>query len=319
MNNIRVSIICNTYNHEKYIRDALEGFVMQQTNFLFEVLIHDDASTDNTARIIREYQSKYPELIKPIYETENQYSKFDGTIEKLQANRAQGKYVAMCEGDDYWIDPLKLQKQYDFMETHPQYTLCGCSTKWINELTGKETNKSKTDQDRDVSLAEFLSPKNGRPFPYVSFFMLTETWESLPLWNFPVGDLPLSYYAAMKGKVRMLADIMCVYRWNVAGSWTARNADYSKRAETNEKMISGFEQMNKETDYQYDNLIQNAILHQKYTKALMQHDFRALQSDELVELYRQRDLIHRISDRMRCTAPHLYHIVQTVLGENRWK
>lgn len=120
---IMVSIRCTAYNHEKYIRDALEGFVMQKTNFRFEAIVHDDASTDGTAAIIREYAEKYPDIIKPIYETENQYSKHDGSLTKIMNSACKGKYIAMCEGDDYWTDPYKLQKQVDFLENNPGFTM----------------------------------------------------------------------------------------------------------------------------------------------------------------------------------------------------
>ena len=113
-----VSISCITYNHKQYIRDAIEGFLMQITNFPVEILIHDDASTDGTAEIIREYEKQYPWLIKPVYQTENQYSKHNGIISKIQYVRALGKYIAFCEGDDYWTDPYKLQKMVDFLESN---------------------------------------------------------------------------------------------------------------------------------------------------------------------------------------------------------
>jgi len=116
-----VSISCITYNHENYIRDTIEGFLMQKTNFNFEVLIHDDASTDYTAEIIREYEKKYPDIIKPIYQKENQYSKGVKISPKIQYPRAKGKYIAGCEGDDYWTDSYKLQKQVDFLEANPEY------------------------------------------------------------------------------------------------------------------------------------------------------------------------------------------------------
>jgi glycosyltransferase involved in cell wall biosynthesis len=119
-----ISICCITYNHEPYIRQCLEGFMMQKTNFPFEVLIHDDASTDGTADIIRRYESKYPDIIKPIYQKENQYSKGVEISSTFNYPRAKGKYMAVCEGDDYWIDPLKLQKQVDFLENNPEYSMC---------------------------------------------------------------------------------------------------------------------------------------------------------------------------------------------------
>src|SRR5699024_3016962 len=121
-----VSIICTAYNHEKYIDKCIEGFIMQKTNFEFEVLINEDASTDHTADLIREYEKKHPDIIRPIYQTENQYTKRVGLWKTILFPKARGKYIAMCEGDDYWTDPFKLQKQVDFLEVHEDYILvCG--------------------------------------------------------------------------------------------------------------------------------------------------------------------------------------------------
>jgi len=105
---IVVSISCITYNHAPYIRQCLDGFVMQKTTFPFEILIHDDASTYGTPDIIREYEAKYPGLIKPIYQTENQHSKGVKISQTFNWPRARGKDIALCEGDDYWTDPYKL-------------------------------------------------------------------------------------------------------------------------------------------------------------------------------------------------------------------
>lgn len=127
MNKTLVAIKCTVYNHEPYLRDCLDGFVMQQTNFPFVAIVHDDASTDGSAAIIREYEEKYPDIIKPIYETENQYSKHDGSLGRIMnaAIDATGaKYVALCEGDDYWTDPYKLQKQVAYMETNKECVIC---------------------------------------------------------------------------------------------------------------------------------------------------------------------------------------------------
>ena len=120
-----VSIRCLVYNHEPYLRKCLDGFMMQKTNFAFEVIVHDDVSTDNSAAIIREYAEKYPDIIKPIYETENQYSKLDGSLDRIinKAIHPNAKYIAYCEGDDCWTDPYKLQKQVYFLESHPDYIL----------------------------------------------------------------------------------------------------------------------------------------------------------------------------------------------------
>ena len=122
---IMVTIRCLTYNQEPFIRQCLDGFIMQKTNFRFIAIVHDDASTDKTADIIREYAINYPDIIRPIIQTENQYSRgFDEVRNRLNNLCMKTKYVAYCEGDDYWTDPMKLQKQFDFMEAHPDYSAC---------------------------------------------------------------------------------------------------------------------------------------------------------------------------------------------------
>ena len=120
---IVVSVVCATFNHELYIEDAITGFLMQETDFAFEVIIHDDASTDKTADIVREYQSKYPKIIKPIYQSENQYSKGNFRPSPYAASFGKGEYVAMCEGDDYWVDKYKLTKQYRFLKYNLDFDL----------------------------------------------------------------------------------------------------------------------------------------------------------------------------------------------------
>ena len=125
-----VSICCVTYNHAPFIRKALDGFLMQEPPMgvpadqpWYEILIHDDASTDGTTEIIREYAAKHPNVIFPLYETENQYMK-GGDVDMFNYNRVGGRYVAYCEGDDYWTDACKLRKQVEFMESHPEYSVC---------------------------------------------------------------------------------------------------------------------------------------------------------------------------------------------------
>lgn len=118
------SINCLAFNHQDFLEDAFGGFLSQKTSFPFEILVHDDASTDKTPEIIREYEAAYPNIIKPIYQTQNQYSRGVRISDTFQFPRARGKYIAMCEGDDYWVDPLKLQIQVDFLEQNPSYAVC---------------------------------------------------------------------------------------------------------------------------------------------------------------------------------------------------
>lgn len=197
-----VAIRCITYNHEPYIREALEGFVMQKTNFPFVAIVHDDASTDGTAAIIREYAEKYPDIIKPIYETENQYSKKDGSLSRIM-NRAcaetGAKYIALCEGDDYWIDPLKLQKQVDFLESYPDYGMCYTNFNIKNEIK-KIYTKDLFDNRKDIFQKEFKSPEE---------FILKKKYVCPPSWVFRAELQPTDLVLSLDGSFVMFTHFLC--------------------------------------------------------------------------------------------------------------
>lgn len=211
-----VAIRCITYNHEAYIRDALEGFVMQQTDFPFVAIVHDDASTDGTADIIREYAAKYPDIIKPIYETENQYSKRDGSIPRIMneaCEKTGAKYYALCEGDDYWTDPLKLQKQVDFLESHPDYSLVFANVR-LHYDAGLSDDTFQL-EGREYQPIEPYT-KQVIPTPTVVFrreVICSDEYNKLLKIKKPVmGDLTLFMAATIIGKLRGMTDIVCGYR-----------------------------------------------------------------------------------------------------------
>ena len=306
---ISVSVICNTFNHARFIRDALEGFVMQKTNFAFEVLVHDDASTDGTADIIRQYAQQYPQLVLPICQEENQFSKGVRITRTFQLPRARGKYIALCEGDDYWTDPLKLQKQFDFMEANPDYALCTCSTVFLDVSTGKKHTKYQINEDRDFTASELILEEKGRVFQYASFFLKAEVFRQSPRWitTFPVGDYPLSINAALNGKVRMLADTMTIYRFNTEGSWTANLRRDPQRAQRiAQRMEQGLLELDEDTDGRYHNIIRQRITLNRYDTALRRRDWKALKSKELRPIYRSKPLSIRLKHRFICQFPGLY-------------
>ena len=223
---LMVTIRCIAYNQEAYIRDCLEGFVMQKTNFRFEAIVHDDASTDGTAAIIKEYAEKYPDIIKPILETENQYSKHDGSLGRIMDEHTHGKYVAYCEGDDYWIDPLKLQKQVDFLESHPDYSMC-----WTNAF--KEFNNGREAFDcypeSCQSPMEDIIERGGGFIPTCSIVLRKQVLDKMPykMRTFFVGDYPLQMWCGWSGKCWYLEKPFVVYRLMSQGSWTHKN--YSQK------------------------------------------------------------------------------------------
>lgn len=211
-NEILVSIKCLVYNHEPYLRQCLDGFVMQKTNFRFEAIVHDDASTDSSAAIIREYAEKYPHIIKPIYETENQYSKHDGSVVKIMNAACKGKYIAMCEGDDYWIDPLKLQKQVDFLETHLDYSMCFHRAKIENEINKPNVFiHCSMIEDRDYTGDELFRTWT---VPTASMMYRRELldYKNITDKRILYGDIILILRCAEFGKIKGMSSEMSVYR-----------------------------------------------------------------------------------------------------------
>lgn len=220
---ILVVIQCLAYNHEPYIRDCLEGFVMQKTNFRFVAIVHDDASTDKTADIIREYEAKYPEIIKPIYETENQYSKKDDSLGRIldAAIYATGaKYIAMCEGDDYWTDPYKLQKQVDFLENNMDFSICYHKVKIWDEESNVFIADPVVDDNFTDSLIVDLA--KGNCIHTLSVMYRRNLLVDSRMKKFGVvrvGDYLYHMIYAEYGKIHRIDDCMGVYRQGV-GVWT---------------------------------------------------------------------------------------------------
>lgn len=212
MEKVLVTIKCMVFNQEPYLRECFDGFLIQKTKFPFEVIVHDDASTDGSKAIIQEYASKYPSIFKPLYETENQYSKvgFFGII-KMMNQHIHGKYVAICEGDDYWIDPCKLQKQVDYLERNLE---CGLVYTQSFQLDQK-INKQNRGWSRQSSFYEMLINDNPICTPttlfrcslYKQYFDDIEIDDS---WK--MADLPLWLYLAYKSDIKFLDETTTVYR-----------------------------------------------------------------------------------------------------------
>lgn len=221
MDKPKVSVCCTTFNHSKFLRAALDGFVMQKTNFPFEVIVHDDVSTDGTQDIIREYEKKYPNIIKPIYQTEKQFG-VRPFLEEVIYPRFQGEYVAINEGDDYWTDPNKLQKQVDFLDSHPDYSICFHPVRVTFE---------------DKEYEDFIFPNTTNPELFTLQNLLKgnfiQTNSVMYRWRFSkdfspadmgsVGVIPSDWYLhllhAQVGKIGFINEVMSVYRRHSEGMW----------------------------------------------------------------------------------------------------
>lgn len=218
----KVSILCITYNHSRFIKQAFDGFLMQETNFEFEILINDDASTDGTAEIIREYQKKHPKLIKPVFQKENQYSKGKRNFMlKYLVPKAKGKYLALCEGDDYWTDPHKLQKQVDFLDKRSDYALCFHPVKVVYEDGSQGNSIYPEGSDKSLFTNKELLTTN---FIQTNSVMYRKQTYKKEVPDLMPGDWYLHLYHASFGKIGFIDEVMAVYRRHSGGIWwEARN------------------------------------------------------------------------------------------------
>lgn len=233
---VTVSICCLTYNHALYIRQCLDGFVMQKTKFPIEILIHDDASTDGTQDIIREYEAKYPNIIKPIYQKENQYSKGVKVSLVYNYSRAKGKYIALCEGDDYWTDPYKLQKQVDFLESHPDYVMCSHRfNQYIQDKGIMEEEKDFTFRGTDYDLKNLIGGKWLTQTLTIIYRREALDLKLLKLYKISQ-DVVLFYALLKKGKGYCLQDIMGVYRVHKNGIWSGISLNDQRMLEFQQRL-----------------------------------------------------------------------------------
>ena len=210
MNTIDISVIMVAYNGEAYIRQALDSIVNQKFSGTFEILVADDRSTDNTAAIIREFAEKYPNIVKPTYREKN--LGFSDNIYDVLIN-AKGTYLAICDNDDYWIDPHKLQKQFDYMEQHPE---CGfiCSAAQLVDEQDRKLNIVKTPYvesfvDLMKSQVDVIAPSIIMRRTQFMQMVADSKWFIEKQYFF---DTVWSYWFSYKKAIHYMPDILTAYR-----------------------------------------------------------------------------------------------------------
>ena len=247
-----VYVSCMTYNQASYIEDAMNGFTMQETNFPFVCAVVDDASTDGEQEMVKNYLTEHFDLedkkVKRHEETDDYvlmfarhktnlnchfavlYLKYNHYKKKAKAPylaqwRENAKYIAICEGDDYWIAKDKLQRQVDFMESHPEHSLCFCAHRELFP-SGKTRDVMRYQEDMEICPMEDIILGGGDFMATNSMFFRNSMYVPYTTWaiNCPIGDIPLMLSLAHKGKVGYLVDVMCVYRRSAVGSWSIRMA-----------------------------------------------------------------------------------------------
>jgi glycosyltransferase involved in cell wall biosynthesis len=258
----KVSICIPTYNHENYIRQTLDGVLMQKTDFEIEIVIGDDASTDNNQQVIREYVDKYPNLFQAYLHKENQGPKepkeFGGRNNVLGLLKAcKGDYVALCEGDDYWTDPLKLQKQVDFMEANKDYAICHHNMSVIYEDASPTHFFNDTNQKAKSSIADILEDRwfiaTAATF-YRNIFRENNfaDWHS----RAASGDWALVIQLAATGKIHYISEDMGVYRKHRGGLSNVQSSTNLYFLKNRKQM---FAEVNEWLDFKYEATIQQTI------------------------------------------------------------
>ena len=222
-----VSILCTAYNHEEYIAQTLDSFLMQETDFAFEILVSDDASTDETANIIRAYAEKYPDVIRTFIMEENIFSQGRNFYTEFLFPNARGKYLSLCEGDDYWTDKSKLQRQVDFLEANPEYSACVHNTT-LHYCDGSQPDKLLLNYGEDTDLSMEAMIAGASKSYHTSSLMaraeiLTDTQDFYHVaYKYGFTDYPNNIWLRINGKIRFIDRPMSVYRINSgSGAWSS--------------------------------------------------------------------------------------------------
>lgn len=284
-----VSINCITYNQEKYIATAINSFLAQKTNFEFEILIHDDASTDNTVKILKDFQKKYPDKIKLILQKENQFQK-KIKILSLNERRSNAKYIAVCEGDDYWISPDKLQKQVEYMENNPD-----CSMIFHDAILVDEDQSFLGEFPGTYKRKEGIKKINELNFiPTASKLYRQKYIIDVPSWfhDAPHGDFSNMLICSNYGYIYYLDEKMSAYRTNVNGSLLFNEM---KKYKINPKSqirqinlrIEELQKYNKWSKYKKNDLISEMIINEEFKKECLNKKFLNLHKKKYKVILKQ--------------------------------
>ena len=314
-NEILVSICCLTYNHEAYLRDTLEGFLAQRVDFPMEILVNDDASTDGTRAILEEYAAKYPALFRCFYQDVNLYSQGKDLCLEVLYPAARGKYIALCEGDDYWTDPDKLQMQVDFLEAHPEYVACVHDT-LVHSCGGEREDYRLLHHgaDCDVRFEDVLFGMS-HAF-HTSSIVAKKAIIAHPADFFYVGlahgfgDQPDGLWMMTNGPVRCLDRCMSVYRMHSnSAAWSSGvDGGYDKMLEFFEGKLALLRAYRPYASAERLPAVDEAILEAEFEKMHFQGRDREQRKPPYDAILRRQSLSYRAKNLLKCTFPILQNI-----------
>ena len=310
---IKVSVLCTAYQHEPYIRDALESFVTQQTDFPFEVLVSDDASTDGTAAIIREYAEKYPEIVRPFLLEKNHYSQGINLYDAILFPAARGQYLAACEGDDCWLDPTKLQRQVDFLDAHPAYSACVHNTV-AHHSDGRDPDRVLFEQsgDRDIPFSQVVRGMS-HAF-HTSSIMARRAFIVNPpdfrnvAFSYGFTDYAVGLWLTMNGKVRFLDRPMSLYRiGSNPSAWSSGvDRNYAKLRRFIQGELAMLRAVKPHADAAQRLLVDEVILEREYELLYIEGRVDEMVSPPYTEIHRRMGLSRRVSTALKRALPHLH-------------
>lgn len=331
MSEIGVSILCLAFNHEEYIRDAIEGFLSQKTTFPIEIIINEDCSTDNTAAIIHEYEVKHPDIIKPIYHKKNVYSQGININVEYMLPLASGKYVALCDGDDYWTDPYKLQKQYDALEASPSCNMC---LHRVNDISVNRKYECsvlpKTEIETGVLSSEQLISilGNGDFFNEVCYFFRTDIYRHYQN-HYPEfakafmknksDDVPMLLYFANCGDTYYISDVMATYRRFTNGSWSSRQAaeNTQKQIQFYKNSVEAYQAYNQFTNNRFEKDVDKRILYFRFNYYRCCEDYGKMLSPEFDSVWEKQSRNYHKRINLLAKNPMLFKILFDLLDHMR--
>ena len=310
-----VSVFCTAYNHEQYIAQALDSFLGQKTDFPFEVLVTDDASTDGTTGILRSYAEKYPDVIRFFHQDQNRFSRGFNLYEEIMYPNARGKYVAYCEGDDFWCDENKLQLQVDFLEAHPDYSACVHNSTYCFCNTGESSQLViPKSEDRDVPFSDIISGMS-RCFHTSSilgraeFLCSPPDFQRVAFETAGFTDYALSIWLRLNGKIRFIEKPMSVYRVNSnPESWkSGYDGSYEKKTRFVKGEIAMMEALLPHlTNSEFLSLTNDELLKRNYELLYLEGKVREMTAPPYRALYKKEPFPFKLKTTLKRLFPSIH-------------